>query len=161
MARALWIAGPAGEGTRVRTAWIAGLTVALLAGSALSPGPASASTAWVVSLMAGGRGQAGAAAAPGQPTTTAASCPSPFGTTIKLTWTAVAHATGYTVYQATAAAAGPYTQVASASGTTWTSGSLGSGHYWYQVKALVGTAWVSASSATTTQRTIGPGSSCS
>jgi hypothetical protein len=117
-------------------------------------------SAWFVSVTAGSRGQSTAQPAPAAPATPTATCVSSVGNTVSVTWTAVAHATSYTVLQATASASGPYTVAATLSPTSWTSGALAGGNYWFQVKATIGTNWTSPASTATTQRTITGGVLC-
>jgi hypothetical protein len=118
-------------------------------------------SAWSTSVTAGSRGQSAAQPAPAAPATPTATCVSSGGNTVNVTWTAVAHATSYTVLQATASASGPYTAVATVSPTSWTSGALATANYWFQVKATIGTNWASPASTATTQRTINGGGHCS
>jgi hypothetical protein len=118
-------------------------------------------SAWSTSVTAGSRGQSTAQPAPAAPATPTATCVSSNGNTVNVTWTAVAHATSYTVRQATASASGPYTVVATVSPTSWTSGALASGSYWFEVTATIGTNWTGPASTATTQRTIGTNNHCS
>jgi len=136
------------------------LTALFLIGAATTPQPAWAS-AWSTSVTAGARGQGTAQPAPAAPATPTATCVSSLGNTVKVSWAAVAHATSYTVLQATASASGPFTVVATVSPTSWTSGALASGSYWFEVKATIGTNWTSPASTATTQRTINGGGHCS
>ena len=118
------------------------------------PAPATAAGSWHPALATGSHGEAHSQAGPSAPANPAAVC-SGSGLTVKVTWSAVTHASSYTVYQSTAASSGPYSAVASGvSGTSWTSGALTAGDYWYEVTATVGTAWTSAKSTATAQRTI-------
>jgi hypothetical protein len=138
---------------------LSALTAIVLIGVA-TPQLAWAS-AWSTSAAAGSRGQSTAQPAPAAPATPTATCVSSLGNTVNVSWTAVAHATSYTVLQATASAAGPYTVVATLAATSWTSGALASGSYWFQVTAKIGTNWTSPASTATTQRTITGGGHCS
>ena len=133
-----------------------GLLVVLVVGAALSvvgaSGSAWAGTNWAVQLAAGGSGEAQAQALPAAPAGPAASCNAPFTSkTIKVTWSAVAHATTYSVYDSTTSATGTYTLVASGVATaSWTSGTLTGGtRYWFEVVADVGSNWSSVKSAAT------------
>jgi cellulose 1,4-beta-cellobiosidase len=76
--------------------------------------------------------------------------------TIKVSWTAVTHATTYTVYDSTTSATGTYSSVAAGVATTsWTSGTLSSGtNYWFEVTASVGSNWTTAKSSATAESTI-------
>jgi hypothetical protein len=112
---------------------------------------------WVVHLVAGSKGEAHAQALPVAPTGVSDSCAAPVTSkTIKVTWSAVTHATAYTVYDSTTSAGGTYAQIASGVTTlSWTSGSLTSGtHYWFEVVAVIGSNWTSPKSAATAQSTI-------
>ncbi len=118
--------------------------------------PASAATAWLVRLAVGSSGQAKAQAIPAAPAGLTASCPAPTTSkTVKLVWTAVTHATSYTVYQSTTSATAGFTSVATGVATaTWTSGTLAAAIYWYKVTVTMGSNWVSAQSTATSQATI-------
>lgn len=95
-----------------------------------------------------------AQAGPSAPANPAAVC-SGLGLSITVSWSAVTHASTYTVSESTTSSTGPYSAVASALTTTsWTGGVLSAGNYWYEVTATVGTAWTNARSAATAQRTI-------
>lgn len=114
-----------------------------------------------MSSKAGGSGEAKAQALPAAPTPSSA-CASPAsGKKVTVTWPAVAHATGYAIYQSNTTATGTYTLQTTATTVTWTSAALASGNYWYEVVTDIGTNWASASkSAPTAQRTISS-SACS
>jgi hypothetical protein len=117
---------------------VAGLLVSVLV-LMLAPAPysADAATSWVVHISAGSKGKAAAQAFPA-PTNVSASCGL---LTATVTWTAVSHASTYSVFQNGVQVA---TNVV---GTSWTSVALGLGSYSYTVKAFVGTNWVSPTSA--------------
>jgi len=130
-------------------------------GAALSTvwasGPAWAATNWLVHLASASKGEAAAQTLPAAPASPAASCSSPLSTmTIKVTWSAVTHATTYSVYDSTTSATGTYSLVASGVATTsWTSGTLTSGtNYWFKVVAVVGSNWSSSKSSATAESTI-------
>jgi hypothetical protein len=115
-------------------------------------GSAWAGTDWVVHLATGSKGEAHAQALPAAPAGPAASCNAPVTSkTIKVTWSAVTHATTYSVYDSTTSATGTYSLLASGVATTsWTSGTLGGGtRYWFEVVANVGSNWSSVKSAAT------------
>ena len=143
---------------RRTTSVVSALTAILLLGMATAP--LSRASAWSIPLTAGGRGQSTAQPAPAAPATPAATCTSSTGNTVRVTWTAVTHATTYTVLQATAAASGPYSTVATLAGTSWTSGALANGNYWFEVTATIGTNWTSPRSTATTKRVITSGPHC-
>jgi len=112
---------------------------------------------WVVHAAAVTSGEAHAQALPSAPTGVSAACPAPTTSkTIKVSWTAVTHATTYSVYDSTTAATGPYTVIASGVATTsWTSGTLTTGtNYWFEVTVNFGSNWTSAKSSATGESTI-------
>jgi cellulose 1,4-beta-cellobiosidase len=117
--------------------------------------PASASASnWALALSAGSKAQAQAAPAPGAPGGAAAACVSASGKDVTVTWSAVAGASSYTVYDSTTSATGTYTsKAAGQTGTSWT-GTLTNGHYWFEVAAYQGTHWTSAKSAPTGETTV-------
>ena len=129
------------------------VTAALLFGASLQAHGSN----WAVALASSSRGEASSQAAPVAPTGVSATCTSPVQTTIKVTWTAVAHATNYTVLRSTTSATSGYSTVATVTTTSWTSGSLSNGSYWFEVIANIGTNWKSVASTATTKRTIGTG----
>ncbi len=142
------------------------LLVVVLFGLALSllvtSGTAWAATNWVVHVATTNSGEAHAQALPAAPASPAAACTSPASAkTVKVSWSAVTHATAYDVYESTTTATGTYTLVMSGvTATSWTTGVLGTGNYWFEVLAAVGTNWASAKSAATAERTISS-SACS
>ena len=108
-------------------------------------------------LAASSKGEAHAQALPSAPTGVSAACAAPTTSkTIKVSWSAVTHATNYSVYDSTTSATGTYSLVASGVATTsWTSGTLITGtHYWFEVTVTVGSNWASAKSSATAQSTI-------
>jgi hypothetical protein len=139
-----------------RGAFLVVFAAVLWNGLALS-GVAWAASSWVAHLATGSSGEAHAQALPAAPTGVSAACAAPTtAKTIKVTWSAVTHATTYSVYDATTSATGTYTLVASGVSTTsWTSGTLTAAtNYWFEVTALVGTKWVSVKSSATGESTI-------
>ncbi len=100
-----------------------GLALSLLATS----GTAWAATNWVVHVATTNSGEAHAQALPAAPASPAAACTSPASTkTVKVSWSAVTHATAYAVYESTTTATGTYTLVMSGvTATSWTTGVLG------------------------------------
>jgi hypothetical protein len=75
--------------------------------------------------------------------------------TVEVTWTAVARATSYTIYQSSVSATSGYSAAATGvTATSWTSPSLAIGNYSYEVTAYIGTNWISTQSSATAQRTI-------
>lgn len=127
------------------------------------PAPASASN-WSTTVGAGSSGEAESTSLPAPPTGAAAVCTSSSANTIIVTWSAVAGASTYAVYDATVAASGPYTAVATGvAATSWTTGGLSTGNYWFEVTAYVGTNWQSVPSNATVESTVyhkGPTKTC-
>jgi len=119
-------------------------------------GTALAAGNWVVHLVAGSSGEAHAQALPSAPTGVTAVCAAPTtAKTIKVTWSAVTHATNYSVYDSTTSASGAYSLMASGVTTPWTSAALTTGtNYWFEVVANIGSHWTSAMSAATAESTI-------
>lgn len=110
---------------------------------------------WNVALQSGSAGEAQSNSLPPAPASPAAACTSLTSNTIKVTWSAVTHASTYSVYQSTGGANGPFSLVVSGITTTsWTTGSLASGNYWYEVSAVEGSSWASVNSASTPELTI-------
>jgi hypothetical protein len=120
----------------------------------LTTAPAWASS-WVIALRSGSAAEGQSTVLPAAPGSPAAACSSSTSNTIKVTWSAVTHASSYSVYQATSAATGPYSLAASGIATTsWTSAGLASGNYWYEVTASEGSNWQGAKSAATGESTV-------
>jgi hypothetical protein len=121
---------------------------------ALSTTPAFASK-WTVSLMTASRGEAHAEAPPSAPAGASAVCYSPTQQKVTVSWSAVAHASSYTIFKSTTSATTGFSTTASGVSTTsWTSATLTVGNYWFEVAAYVGTSWVSANSTATGESTI-------
>ena len=126
------------------------LVFSLLAGT----GVASA-TAWTDALASGSKAQAQAQVLPSAPGGVSAACTSSSGKTIKVTWSAVAHATSYSVYKSTTSSSSGFSVTASGVSTTsWTSATLSNATYWFQVAADIGTNWQGANSASTASHVI-------
>jgi fibronectin type 3 domain-containing protein len=126
------------------------LIVCLLGGTRI----ASASN-WLNHLAASSKGQAKAQTVPTAPTGLTASCPVPTTAVIKLVWTAVTHATAYTVYQSTTSATSGFALVKAGLTTpTWTTATLSATTYWYKVTVIFGNNWASVQSTVTNQATI-------
>jgi hypothetical protein len=136
---------------RVRTAAAVGLLIQVVT---VTAGPAGAST-WVTALTAGSHGEATARGLPAAPASPTAACVSSSGKTIKVTWSAVALATTYTVYRSTTSASSGFSVTASGVATTsWTSAALGNANYWFEVAAVIGTKWLGTASSATGETTI-------
>jgi hypothetical protein len=134
------------------------LVAALVAGTLsllVSSGTAWAAANWTVHVATVNSGEAQARALPTAPTTTSA-CTSPASAkTVKVSWTAVTHATAYAVYQSNTTATGTYTlQTSGVATTSWTTAALATGDYWYEAVADVGSNWVSAKSAASAERIV-------
>ncbi len=124
----------------------------MLAASALAAG-------WTIALRSGSTGEARSSSLPAAPTGVSSACGT--GKTVKVSWTAVTHASTYTVYQSTTSASSGYSAAATGvTGTSWTSGTLSAATYWFEVSATVGTKWASPNSTATASRVISS-SSCS
>ncbi len=136
------------------------LLVVLVAGVALNvliaSGGAWAATNWAVHLATASKGEARAQTLPSAPGSPAAGCAAPTTSgTIKVTWSAVTHATGYTIYDSTTSATGAYNQIGNSTTSPWTSSTLTSGtNYWFEVVATIGSNWSSAKSSATGESTI-------
>jgi hypothetical protein len=74
--------------------------VAALAAALVGLCGVAAATAWVVTLHVGSKGEAHSQAAPSAPTSPTATCVASTQT-VKVAWTAVAHAASYTIYKST------------------------------------------------------------
>jgi hypothetical protein len=117
-------------------------------------GAAAWASSWGEMLKSGSKGEARATTVPAVPAGVAAVCTSSSAKTVQVSWTAVAKATSYTIYDATTSATGTYASMASGVTTaSWTSASLTAGNYWFEVVALVGTNWVSAKSTASGEST--------
>jgi hypothetical protein len=117
-------------------------------------GGATAAT-WPAGLLAGSNGQAAATGAPSAPTGATSACTSTVGSTVNVTWSLVARATSYDIWQSQTSATSGFTLVATGvSATTWTSGSLATGSYWFEVSARTGANWTGPTSTATAKRTI-------
>jgi hypothetical protein len=118
---------------------------------------ASAASNWLVHSAAVSAGEGHAQALPAAPAGVTAACAAPTtAKTIKVSWSAVTHATAYAVYDSTTSATGTYSLVASGVTTTsWTSSALTSTtNYWFEVATNVGSNWTSAKSSATAESTI-------
>jgi hypothetical protein len=117
---------------------------------------AGAASNWLVHSAAVSAGEAQAQALPAAPAGVTASCAAPTtAKTIKVTWSAVTHATNYSVYDSTTSATGTYTLVASGVTSPWTSAALTTGtNYWFEVVTNFGSHWTGAKSAATGESTI-------
>jgi hypothetical protein len=128
-----------GAGSFLRRLALIGVVAAVFLAAAGSTAWAST---WAIVLRSGSAGESRAQAVPVAPTGITAACTSSTTRTVKVTWTAVAKATSYTVYDATTSATGTYTSVASGVTTaSWTSGTLAAANYWFEVVAFTGTNW--------------------
>jgi hypothetical protein len=133
----------------------------LLAGWAVTDAThtALAAPAWTVSAAAGASGQATSQQLSAPPAVTA-SC-TLLTTPITVSWTAVAHASTYTVYQSTGA--GSYTQVGTVSAptTTWSySPPPVLQTYSFEVAVTLSGTWTSPPSSPTLLITVTPALAC-
>jgi len=124
-------------------------------------GTAWATTNWALHVATVNSGEAKAQALPAAPAPTSA-CTSPASAkTVKVSWTAITHATTYAVYQSDTTATGTYTlQTSGLTTTSWTTAALATGDYWYEVVADIGSNWASVKSAAGAERIISS-SACS
>ena len=132
----------------VRTStFVVAVAVALLGFTGIA-----VATTWVVSLNSGSKGQGHSQAQPPAPSgTPTAVCVSSTTQTVRITWTAVTHATTYTVYDSTTGSSGTYNTLATGVTTNpYTTVSLGAGTYYFKVAAVVGSGWTGVQSTNTT-----------
>jgi hypothetical protein len=144
-----------------RGALLVAVVITTALGLVASSGTAWATANWTVHVATANSGEARAQALPTASTPTS-SCTSPASAkTVKVSWTAVTHATAYSVYQSNTSATGTYTlQTSGVATTSWTTAVLATGDYWYEVVADVGSNWASAKSAASAERILS-GSACS
>jgi fibronectin type 3 domain-containing protein len=114
---------------------------------------AASASAWPTALQAGSSAQARAQPVPSPPSTVTATCTSTLGNTIIVSWTAVAHAASYTVWQATSAN-GTYTFTKNAATSPTTTPALLVGTFFFKVTVTIGDNWLSAMSVASDSRTI-------
>jgi hypothetical protein len=144
-----------------RGALLVAVVITNALGVLLSSGTAWATANWTVHVGTVNSGEAHAQALPTAPTPTSA-CTSPASAkTVKVSWTAVTHATSYAVYQSNTTANGTYAlQTSGVATTSWTTAALSTGDYWYEVVVDVGSNWASAKSAASAERVV-TSSACS
>lgn len=127
--------------------------IVVLLGALATAVPASASN-WAEPLAGGSSGASQSTGLPSVPTGAGAACTSALSDTVRVTWSAVARASSYGIYQATSVL-GPYSVIAAGvTGTSWTSPALATGNYWYEVNAADGSNWQSAPSSATAESTV-------
>ncbi len=149
------------ERTGVRRAVVrrAPVALAVVAGILFAGTPVDASSGWPAALGAGSGSEAAAGTRPGAPAAPVASCVARAKATIHITWSAVPHATGYTVLAfPTGTLTG--TTEATITATTWTS-VFAAGTYRFEVLASAGNNWASPASSPTTALSINGGGHCS
>jgi len=137
---------------------VAFVTAACLATAPWASTPAFAGPShWVVTLAALSHGEAASKGLPGAPAGSGLWT----DPTVKArtgTFSSVALATSYDIYESVSATStpGPYTLLAPAAiSSPWTSPTLTAGdNYWFKVAAVIGTKWVGAQSAATQESTI-------
>jgi hypothetical protein len=128
-------------------------SLAVATGLGLAGDPATAST-WAMPLHSGSRAEAKAQPVPAAPSGIAAACVSSSSQQVNVTWSSVAHATSYTVYDSVTSATTGFSVVATGvAGTTWTNATLSANKYWFEVLVVVGTNWKSANSTASSPRT--------
>ena len=127
--------------------------IAVLAATCALPSGAVAATNWTVGLAANSHGHA-AASTVSPPSSVSATCTG-LTTPIVVSWSAVANAASYTVYQSTGGGAFTSATTISAPTTTWHYSPPGLLQtYAFKVLATVGTNWTSALSGATATRSI-------
>jgi hypothetical protein len=132
--------------TRAQTA-LAVLAISVAASVLSFTGVAWASN-WKIGLAGSSQGTARSGATPDAPTQATAVCDASGKKRIMIVWTAVAHASSYSIYESTTSATSGYTLAnTGVTGTAWTSGNLKNGTHWFEVVANAGTFWVSPGSA--------------
>jgi hypothetical protein len=116
----------------------------------------AAAATWSVALQSSSSGQGQSQAAPSAPTGPTAVCVSGASQTVRIGWTAVAHAASYAIYASTSGSSGTYSLLqGGVTSNPYTTASLGQGTYYFEIAALVGTTWPGAKSvATSPGRTI-------
>jgi hypothetical protein len=128
---------------------IAAIAVALFGCTSIA-----VATAWVVGLNTGSKGQGHSQTQPPAPSgTPTATCVSTSTQTVKVAWTAVTHATTYTIYDSTTGSSGTYNSLATGVATNpYTTASLAAGTYYFKVAAVVGSSpgWTGVQSTNTT-----------
>src|SRR3954451_5849931 len=87
------------------------VVVVFMAGLVAGRASAGAST-WLPGIAAASHGQGQGGGLPGTPAGVSATCVAANQQKVTITWTASAHATSYTVYNATTSATGTYTVLA-------------------------------------------------
>lgn len=129
--------------------------VTVVVATVSSGAPFAWGSSWISTLHTGSSGEAKSTVAPSAPTGVSATCTSSSAKAVKVAWSAVTHATSYTVSQSSTSATSGYTVVATGvTALNWTTGSLSTGNHWYEVAAAVGTHWASANSSGVGPRTI-------
>ena len=129
---------------------------ALLAGVA-RPDVAVAATNWVVGRSGSNGGAGRADPLPAAPGGVNSQCVSLVGWTIKVTWNAVPHATGYTIYRSTSGSGSGFSAYATVGGGTLSYSDSSFSiltSYWYRITASVGTNWTSPQSASSPKHSI-------
>jgi hypothetical protein len=121
-----------------------------LAATFIAAGSIALGSAWTVSLNGGSHGEAQSQVAPAAPTSPTAVCVSTSTRTVNVAWTAVAHASSYTLSDSTTGSGGTYNTLASGVTTNpYTTSSLSSGTYYFKVTAVIGPSWTSGKSVAT------------
>jgi hypothetical protein len=107
-------------------------------------------SAWTVSLNSGSHGEGHAHAAPAAPASPTAVCVLSSTQTVKVPWTAVTHASSYTISDSTTGSGGTYNTVASGVTTNpYTTATLSAGTYYVKINAVIGTNWTGTESVAT------------
>lgn len=138
-------------GVRAGLARGAPVAAAIVAGILLAAVPVDATTHWTVTPGPSSPSEAKATTKPAAPTSISASCVSSSKKKVTVTWSAVANASSYTVFDTDASTTTPVATVAT---TSWTSGTLATGTYKYKVSANFGANWAGTKSTATSKVTI-------
>jgi len=121
-------------------------TVAALAGVCV----VALGSSWGVGLSANSHGVSQSQAAPTAPASPTAVCVSTTTRTLQIAWTAVAHATSYTIYDSTNGSGGTYnTLISGVTSNPYTTVSLSAGTYYFKVAAYIGSIWAGTRSVAT------------
>jgi hypothetical protein len=125
------------------------LAVAIALAVVLARTLVGASTHWQPTLKTGMTAESKATAKPAAPGSVTASCYSSSRQKVTVSWSAVTHATSYTVWENSTSSA-----TASVTTTSWTSATLSATTYRFKVSANFGTKWKGTKSGYTSTITI-------
>jgi hypothetical protein len=111
---------------------------------------------WAIPLHTGSAALSKATTAPAAPTGVAGACASPTtNKTMNITWTAVTHASSYTIFDSQTSGSSGFSSLATGVvSSPYTNSTLATGNYWFEVAAKVGSNWVSVNSSATAEFTL-------